>query len=848
MKDSLSPIGELVKGYRLRAAISQERLAEIAGVSVRTIAGLEAGEGRYPRRETLAMLADGLKLTLIERASLLDLKPNPKPFPTELPRFATSLIGRDEALQDALALIQHGHHTLITILGPAGVGKTHFAATLAGLLATEHPYRLYWVSLDVLSSSDDVPLSIFQALKLRDQGKKPRLESIRSALQMHPSIVILDNFEHVLDAKLLLADLWRSCPNTILLVTSRAPLALHAETIFPLAPLALPDLQAVPSLEELEKISSVQLFLQKVQQREPHVRLTVANVAPITALTVALDGLPLALELAAARCRYLSPEEVLQRLRLGLSVLESIQPDIPERHHSLSAALAWSYHSLPHDTKRIFALLSMFKGGVSSQMLLDVCQRLALPSHLVEQSVQTLLDHCLIRRDIQTHRITMLATIRQFANEQTLLVQTVTEDFLGFAVCLLDYFQAKAKKYATLDEEEYLQFCDVEYGNARTVLHWAITTHHETIGQALAVALQRWWELRGFLSEGRNWFDRLLSVDIRVTAGAGEALLIQAYSAGAIVAYLQGDYSQAMTWLDCAEQNGLTEPDAAHLADIAGIRGLIEEKLGNFHQAEKLFTYAYTTFDQGGDFTKRGRMQQRLGNIHYLRGHYDQASGWYRRALADLKISHDMRALAGTLGNLANIAFQYNDLTQAEHWYRETLAIAHQLGDVMYLGKTLAQLGQLARRRTHFEEAIAYANEAHALYKQAGFLFGEAEILRDKGYVFVSQRAYVQALAAFQDSLKVFVRLQSRYGALTVIIPAAHALLAWGKPHEAILMAQFARSEQSDLGISLDAEDAELLQEVLQQPDLHMPLQPSLPPPLESIIEAFLLMPEFYQT
>ncbi|HEU5330783.1 MAG TPA: helix-turn-helix domain-containing protein, partial [Thermomicrobiales bacterium] len=431
-----SAFGGLLRRYRLAAGLTQEALAERAGVSARAVGDLERDGGRAPRLDTVALLVGALALPPEHEAQLraaarpdLETAERDRPRPngaSPLLTPPTPLIGREQEVATALALLRHDAHggtpvRLLTLTGPGGVGKTRLALHLAAELRADFPGAVQVVSLAALTEPALVLPAIAGALGVREVSGQALLTSLAAALGEQPALLVLDNCEQVLDAAPQLAALLAAAPRLQVIATSRTPLEIRGEQQFPVLPLALPAPDAVPLADQAGQSAAVRLFLDRARAAQPGFALTTANVAAVVAICRRLDGLPLALELAAPRLQLLSPRALLARLDSRLPLLTGGAADLPARQRTLRATLDWSHALLAPAEQTLFARLAVFAGGASLAAIEAIGGDAGDAPADVLACLEALLRASLLRRttdDAGDVRIGMLETIREYAAER----------------------------------------------------------------------------------------------------------------------------------------------------------------------------------------------------------------------------------------------------------------------------------------------------------------------------------------------------------------------------------------------------------------------------------------------
>jgi predicted ATPase/DNA-binding XRE family transcriptional regulator len=425
--------GTLLKRYRLAAGLTHEALAERAALSARAISDLERGVSRAPRSETLALLVQALPLAPKQRAALAAAGRRIAPQdasgpPHNLPIQLTSFIGRERELRTAADLLQRQDIRLLTVTGAGGTGKTRFAIELAMSALAAFPAGACFVALAPVGGAELIIPAIARALGAADADRRTTPASLVELVDDRGGLLLLDNFEHLAAAAPVLIELLRACPGVKILATSRAPLRVSGEQVFPILPLPLPDLADLPQLDELARNPAVALFVDRATSVRPDFALAPDNAPAVAAICARLDGLPLALELAAARVRMLPPRGLLARLvdtagSPSLRLLTGGARDLPRRQQTLRDTIAWSYELLPPEEQRLFRALAVFAGGCTVEAVEAVCQPASGdgPRGDVVDGLASLVDNSLLQQGEGPDgepRVLMLETIRAFAQEQ----------------------------------------------------------------------------------------------------------------------------------------------------------------------------------------------------------------------------------------------------------------------------------------------------------------------------------------------------------------------------------------------------------------------------------------------
>jgi predicted ATPase/class 3 adenylate cyclase len=472
-------------------------------------------------------------------------------FPNNLPVQPTPLIGRAREVATARGLLQHPDTRMLTLTGPGGVGKTRLGLQIAADALREFPDGTFVVDLAAVISADVVIPSIAKTLRVQEAVDRPIPDSLKDYLHDRRLLLVLDNFEHVLAAAVQVADLLSACPRVKALVTSRAALHLRGERQFPVPPLALPDRSRREPLDQLMRYEAIQLFVQRAQAAKPEFAGSDQNAHAIAEICHRLDGLPLALELAAARVNVFPPDALLERLDRRLSVLTSGPRDLPARQQTLRHAIAWSYDLLSPDEQMLFRRLGVFAGGCTPTAAGAVVGGGEPdPALAVIDGIASLVDKSLLRQEDRAGELCfrMLETIREYAleclsatGEAERLQQAHAAYYLAFAE------RAEPGLLGGWRQAEWLDRLTEDQDNLRAALAWFARHGPAEDGLRLAAALRRFWRARGNLTEGREHMAALLALPAAEPRGRARA---KALHAAGLFASGQGDYVEARRSLE----------------------------------------------------------------------------------------------------------------------------------------------------------------------------------------------------------------------------------------------------------------------------------------------------------
>ncbi len=722
--------GRWVKQRRRALDLTQQDLAWQVGCSVETIRKIEANT-RRPSRQIAERLAECLNLPPQERAAFLSfarcpspsgaLLPQLQPVPPSLwtlPAPLTPLIGRKQEIAAVCEQLSHDSVRLLTLTGPPGVGKTRLGLHVTSELVSAFADGACFVSLASVRDTERFIAAIAQALGIQEIGDQPLLNRLISALRERHLLLMLDNFEQLLPAAPLVTALLRAAPRLKALVTSRVALHCYGEYEYVVPPLELPDLRHLPPVADMSQYGAIALFVSRMQATRHNFRLTPANAQAIAKLCARLDGLPLAIELAAARGKHLTPQELLARLEQGLSSLTLLAHgprDLPLRQQTLRNAIAWSYSLLDPSDQRLFALLGVFVGGCTLEAVAALCGDLApdapsssLPVHIatsISDRLASLIDKSLLQQTISQDgeaRFTLLETLRAYALEQledTGELETARQRHARFYLALAE----EAEPALTgAEQHRWLERLAIEQDNLRAALRWAIEHQQQEIAARLAGALWRFWDTHGDLSEGRHWLEQAL-------AGVHQnpvapVLQVKLLKGAAVLALRQGDYHQASAWFEeslaicrmsgdrqmAARSLGNLGLVALYQREYARARQLFEDALVQFRQLEDTWSIATAlchlgilALEQGDSDSARTLLEQSiaayqqlgqngaLGTRHYLgvvaleEGRYDEARTLFLEDLTQLGVAGMWEAIAECFQGLAELALHLDAPEQA---------------------------------------------------------------------------------------------------------------------------------------------------------------------------------------
>jgi predicted ATPase len=525
------------------------------------------------------------------------------------------------------------------------------------------------------------------------------------------------------------AELLAMGPNLKILVTSRAALHVYGEHEFPVPPLALPDPRSVPPIEVLSQYPAIALFVQRAVAAKPDFELNRQNAPAVTEICARLDGLPLAIELAAARVKVLSPSSMLTRLASRLQLLTGGARDLPQRQQTLRAAIDWSYDLLSTAEQKLFRRLSVFVGGCNLEGVEAVCDtKRDLDLDLLD-GMASMVDKSLLQQVEQANgesRFVMLETIREYAREklEASLEEALTKRAHA-AYCLV-LAEEEATEHGGADGAQWLERFALEHDNFRAGLEWLTETNHAEWGLRLGAALFRFWEAREYLAEGRDRLGKLLKI---AGAAAPTKARARALFAAGVLAGEQGDYASGDALiresLDIARQLHDQQGVAVSLNALA----VHARDRGDVAVAHSQFEESLVLWRELGDQKAVARSLSNLANVVKLQGDYPGARSLYAECLSIFRGLGDRTGVAWSLDYQADVARDQGDSAAARTLYEQGLAIFRELGDRWGIAGTLADLGNLAREQRNCPTAHSLYRESLKIFQELGHKRGIARLL-----------------------------------------------------------------------------------------------------------------------
>ena len=642
--------------------------------------------------------------------------------PNNLPQQASSFVGREQSLAELQRLLTRTR--LLTLTGSGGCGKTRLCLQVAADSLERFPDGAWLVELASLADPGLVPQTVATILGLREETGKPIGQTLTEYLKDKRLLLLLDNCEHLLDGCAHLADtLVRQCPHVTILASSREALAIGGEQAYRVPSLSVPDPKQVHTSVSVAQFEAVQLFTDRALLARADFRVTNQNAATLASICSRLDGIPLAIELAAARVRSLSVEEIDSKLNQRFRLLTGGSRTALPRQQTLRSLIDWSYDLLTDSAKLLLQRLSVFAGGWTLEAAERVCAGDGMEDHAILDLLTSLCDKNLVAADPNdgNTRFRLVETVRQYAREKLAEsggAEAVRERHSDHYVALAEEAELKLMGAS---QAGWLQRLAEEHDNVRATLEWSLQDPGSATGLRLCGAMLRYWFARGHLSEGREWCTRVLRKPGALEPTPERA---KALNTAGVLAYYQGDYASARTH---------------HEESLA-----IQRQLGSRSGMATSLTS--------------------LGNMACDEGDFASARTMHEESLAIQRELGDRRGIANSLGNLGNVASDQRDFASARALYEEGLAIMQELGHRLGIANALHNLGRVVQIQGDQAAAQSINEECLAIRRELGDRLGMAFTLSSLGDAASEQGDYPAAAALFQEGLMIQRELGDRRG------------------------------------------------------------------------------------
>lgn len=676
-----------------------------------------------------------------------------------LPTAHTTFVGRSHELAEIRGMLRKTR--LLTLIGPGGCGKTRLALQAAIAFSPEFGDGLAWCDFASLSDPAHVSRAVLTTLHIDEQPGRSPVEALLEAIRDRHMLIVLDNCEHVLSACAALAGaILSACRDIKVLATSLQPLGLPQEKICSVPPLRLPSLSSADEVTALES-DAVRLFIERATETLPTFSLTPQNAPAVVTICRRLDGLPLAIELAAARIRLLTPEQIAERLDDAFRLLTRGPTDTLPRHQTLRATMDWCYQLLTEQERVLLRRLSVFAGSFTLEIAEAICGEgltdpgvLDLLTDLVDKSLVSMLE----RGAEDESRFRMLETIRQYSREKLETAGETAAIRTRHLEWFAEFVQQIEPKLAGPEARAALAHLDANLDNLRLALQWVRTGRAVEPGLRLAGSLWMFWQSRGYLIEGRSWLEELLSFQAGLPSLPVPPLVrTKALYAAAALAFRQADYNRAAVLAEASLSAAREARDPARIGVPLSLLAILATEQGDYARAAAMHEEALAVYRRLGDTARVSNTLINLGVVARRQGDYGHAVGLYEEALTLKRQMGDKFGAAMALSNLGEIAIIQGKLSRALAVLDESLLLYRELGNKAGTVAALNNLGVVARyqgdathAQTQFEEALELCRAMGDKMRLSLLWINLGDLARDEGNWVQAQTLYADALAQLQ--------------------------------------------------------------------------------------------------
>jgi predicted ATPase/class 3 adenylate cyclase len=682
--------------------------------------------------------------------------------PNNLPQQLTSFVGREHEMKEVIQLLKTTR--LLTLTGTGGCGKTRLALQVSAELLENYPDGVWFIDLAPITDPNLIPQAVAKVLSVKEEAGRPLPDTLLDFLKNKTTLLVFDNYEHLIVARGLLAVLLQnSNPTLQVLTTSREILSIVGEVVWRVPSLSTPSLNHLPPLESLTQYEAVRLFIERAMLARPSFTVTNANAPAVAQICQRLDGIPLAIELAAARVRILSVEQINQRLNERFRLLTGGSRNLLPRQQTLRALIDWGYNLLTVTEQQLFRRLSVFLGGWTLEAVETICTGDGIDELEVLDLLAALVDKSLVvmeEGEENRLRYRLLETLRQYGQEKLLAANEATEYERRYRSYFTNLVETAEPHLQGADAGFWLEQLDLEHNNLRSALNGYDSQNEAAAEVRLVISLAKFWILRGHWAEGRQWLEKVLKKALTKTAADRSTVLSELGD----IAIRQGDYATARSvYEEClqiqrqlADQSGI----AKHLFNV----GTVALCQGDYVVARSFYEESLQIQRQLVDQPGIGNLLFTLGIIAENQNDFELAHSLYQESLERLQVSGDQYFTSYLLNSFGSLAEKQGDFETAQTFYQQSLEIRQQLGDRQGLAYSFSSFGTLAEKQGNYEIAQSRFQDALQIQRELGDQYGIALSLRNLGSVAERQNDLDRARAFYMESLQICQALQEKLG------------------------------------------------------------------------------------
>jgi predicted ATPase/class 3 adenylate cyclase/Tfp pilus assembly protein PilF len=699
----------------------------------------------------------------------LDARPN------NLPIQLTSFIGREKEMKDVKDKLRQNR--LLTLNGTGGSGKSRLSLQAGADLIDDFANGVWFVELAAVSDPEFLTSEIINALGIREEPKKTPEETLVDYLKDKEILIILDNCEHLINACAELTErLLSSCPKLKIIATSREALNCEGEQTFKIPALTHPDPNSKDTPEQLTQYESVRLFIERALSVNPKFRVNNENAPALAEVCSRLDGIPLAIELAAARTKVLSIEKIFERLDDRFSLLTGGKRTALPRQQTLRALIDWSYNLLTEEEKILWGRLSVFSGGWTLEAAEEVCEDEVTGKNEIVEMLSQLTEKSIVIYDESKERYRMLESMKQYGIEKL-------SDKNGMFLRHLNYYLELSEKAEPElngnDPKLWLDILEADHSNFISAIDWSTNNENTEKGALVAAALGGFWSTKGHYSTGIRLNENIIQSPGEIDKSVKGKLL----SSIGVFKFSQGDYEQAKKYskesLAIRREIGDNSGIAVSIENLGKATAL----LGDIEQAKEYYEESLVIRKEIGDKSGIADSMHSLGTLSANQGDYEQAKEYYEESLIIRREIGSKNGIAATIHNLGSLSSYQGDYAQAVKYFEESLIVRKEIGDKNGIAATIHNLGTISIHQGNYEKARRYLDESLAVRKEIGDKYGIAATMNHLGVSFLHQGNYEQTKKYYERSLAVRKEIGDKYGIADSINNLGGVMFAQGN-HE----------------------------------------------------------------
>ncbi len=723
----------------------------------------------------------------------LDARPN------NLPVQLSSFVGREKELSELRELITGSR--LVTLVGPGGTGKTRLVLQAAAELIDNFAHGVWFIDLAALSDSSMLEESMLKALEIEDDSSRNPLQKLADFLKGKELLLILDNCEHIVEACSRIAEhILSGTAKVRIFATSRESLRCNGEITCKVSSLTYPEPGSGISPEKLTEYSSVRLFIERALSVNQNFRINKGNSEALARICSQLDGIPLAIELAAARSRLLNLNDISKRLNDRFSLLTGGRRNVLPRQKTLRATIDWSHDLLAEKEKVLWRRLSVFTGGWSLEAAETVCEGSGLENQEILDISEQLVEKSIISFSDLSGRFGMLETMRQYGREK--MQEADETDIISGK--LLSYFLEFCEKgvsdYTGPRSGERMNIVESDYPNIQTALRWAVESNRLAEGNRLACTLGKFWEARGYLVEGSSWMQKLLDPSFGLPA----ILRANSLKLSAILSSVLGQADKAVAELEEAKILFKECDDKQGLAQVLNILGLAKFDTGHYDVAKEYLEESLLLKRESGVPISICSSLNSLGLLANHLGRYEEALSYYDEALAIAEKLSDHNYLSILYNNIAEASDHMGDSVKAEEYFGKGLEIDRKLGNKNALCISLINISTVLLRKQEFSEALASTTEALKLAQETGFKLGEVYSVSNLGSICLHMKEYEKSEQYFKKIINEFLDVADFKNLQTSLSGLAEIMYVKGEYKKSCRLIGLLTAESEQSGVALE--------------------------------------------